>query len=71
MRPGIAEPDKPAEMDDTLEWAARGCYHACQDCGAWQIYEKIGQCTDCGIEKARQFVKAEQQKILNRGERGA
>lgn len=71
MSQGIAERDKPMTAQEALDWGANGCYNACQECKAWQSYEKISQCTDCGIEKARQFVVKAQQKILNGGGRCA
>ena len=71
MQPGIAELDKPATLDDALDWAARGCYHACRGCGADTNPERFSECGPCHIEAARQMVIAAQQKILNGGGRCA
>ena len=71
MQQGIAKLDKPVpaqEAQDALDWAARGCYHTCEECEAYKSDERrIAECSGCLIESTRFVVINAQQKMMKNG----
>jgi hypothetical protein len=68
MQQTIVKTVKPMSTQEALDWAARGCYHACEDCEAYKTDERrSAECSGCLVESTRFVVINAQQKMMKNG----